>query len=93
MFLQRLSSALESSTKLNLSAVARLLSEPVRPQYYGATALQERQRLARLRRHAGPFDPGLRKRLRCSWCSTRAIRREQRARTGVACNLEQPTKF
>ena len=36
---------------------------------------------------------GLRKRLRCRWCSTRAVRGEQRAKTRVACNLEQPTKF
>ena len=37
-------------------AVARILSEPVRPHNHRAAALQGRRRLARLRRPAGAFD-------------------------------------
>jgi 8-hydroxy-5-deazaflavin:NADPH oxidoreductase len=39
-------------------------------------------------------QPGMpRKRLRCRWGSTRAVLGEQRAKTRVACNREQPTKL
>jgi hypothetical protein len=48
---------LRSTTFRSSSPISRGRSPSIRPHDHGATALQGRRRLARLRRPAGAFDP------------------------------------